>query len=488
MRLFILLVALIFWLGYPNPASAQEPPRVTVSIKPIHSLTTALMKGVAVPALLFDGEQAPYFASLSAEDQQNIAQADLLIWTGPELEPAVASYLKGHGSVPFQLELLASEEIKVLPARYDPASRDPFFWLDVRNAEMLIGMLSQQLIKLDPARADLYEQNRRQLNEKISRLEREMEYAYRDVSWLSGYLYHDTQYYFAQAYGFRSDTILSPSPTQPANLPRLLATLGESSGRGGSCLFTEAGLDQTHLALLAQQPKLRLVELDSLGVTQKAGPELYEKLIRHNFFAIRNCLLSFSSRAAATTKTPNKPDSISPPPTSDKDETEPLSPSEVGGRFLLMDQNGQAVLSEQFAGQFMLVFFGYTNCPDICPNTLYVVSEALALIGTKAKLIQPLFITVDPERDSAEALRGYMEPFHPTLLALTGQPALVKRAVERFKVRYEKVPLPEWGPEHYAVNHTASLFLMGQDGKFITKFAYGITAEILAKRLSEIIP
>ena len=503
MRFFALFCSMFTWMLVINLANAAPPPRVVVGIKPVHSLTAALMAGVGEPLLLVTGKEIAFNHVLSPAQKSAISNSDLLIWTGKELEPSLATHLEHSGSSVPNLKILGNDALKMLPARYNQKQNDPFFWLDVRNAELLVDLIAERLLAIDPGRSGQYEINRRTLNKKIAHLERELEYAYRDVSWLSGYLYHDTQYYFEQSYGFRVDGIIAPTPYGKADIAKLLAIIGDISTRGKACLFYEAGLNSDHLSLLQNRSDIKTVELDSLGINLEPGKDLYEQLIKNNFSSVRNCLLAqgkkkgtlINKTITATTASSISADTSTAPPSSNQREDISEStlgipaPTGIGGRFLLMDQYGRAVLSEQFSGKFMLVFFGYINCPDVCPNTLYVVSEALDQLAEKANMVAPIFITVDPERDTAPLLRDYLRAFRNGIYGLTGAPELVRRAADRFKVRYEKVQDTNAAPgDYYAVNHTASLFLLGQDGQFITKFAYGISAEKLTARLLEIIP
>jgi len=158
----------------------------------------------------------------------------------------------------------------------------------------------------------------------------------------------------------------------------------------------------------------------------------------------------------------------------------------ITARYLLMDANGRAVSNEDFPGSFQLVAFGYTFCPDICPTTLAEISLIMEKLGQEAERLQPLFITVDPERDTAAVLRNYTAFFHPRIMGLTGSPALVRRAADNFKVRYEKAREPGSPPDQYAVDHSAGMYLLGPDGRYIRKFAYATPPGEIAKRIGEI--
>lgn len=150
-------------------------------------------------------------------------------------------------------------------------------------------------------------------------------------------------------------------------------------------------------------------------------------------------------------------------------------------RYLLKGPDGQAVMDSDFKGRFQLIAFGYTFCPDICPTTLVEMAHVLKLLGDEAKKIQPIFVSVDPERDTPEQLKAYTGFFDPRILGLTGSPEVVRRIADFFKVRYEKVLVP--GASHYSVDHSAGMYLLGPDGRFITKLAFGTPVPELVEKL-----
>lgn len=159
--------------------------------------------------------------------------------------------------------------------------------------------------------------------------------------------------------------------------------------------------------------------------------------------------------------------------------------SNINPRYLLQDTNGRSVTNEDFRGRFQLIAFGYTYCPDICPTTLVEMAAILKQLGDQADRLQPIFVTVDPERDSAKVLKTYTEFFDPRILGLTGSPALVRRAADNFKIRYAKVREP--GAENYAVDHSAGMILLGPDGAFIKKFAFATPVDEISVQLRKIL-
>ena len=155
-------------------------------------------------------------------------------------------------------------------------------------------------------------------------------------------------------------------------------------------------------------------------------------------------------------------------------------------RYLLMDTRGNAVTDKDFPGRFQLISFGYTYCPDICPTTLAEVSLIMKRLGEQSERLQPIFITVDPERDTPAKLSQYTTYFHPEIIGLTGSPALIRRAADNFKVRYERHYTPGGDPSSYSIDHSAGMYLLGQDGSFTAKFAYATPISKITARIRTI--
>ena len=149
----------------------------------------------------------------------------------------------------------------------------------------------------------------------------------------------------------------------------------------------------------------------------------------------------------------------------------------IGGPFELVGKDGKTVTDKDFRGRYMLVFFGFTHCPDICPAELQVMSAALDELGDKADKVVPIFITVDPERDTPELVTAYVENFGPNFVGLTGSPEAIA-----YRVTYQKFQ-EEGAGDNYSVDHSALLYLMGPDGTFVTHFPYGTSPEKMAETL-----
>jgi protein SCO1 len=152
----------------------------------------------------------------------------------------------------------------------------------------------------------------------------------------------------------------------------------------------------------------------------------------------------------------------------------------IGGPFKLTDQNGQAVSDQDLLGRPFLVFFGFTHCPDVCPTTLFEVSEILRALGRDADRTRALFITVDPERDTPSVMKDYLSSFDPHLSGLSGDPAAIAAIAKGYRVYYKKVPLDQGG---YTMDHTAIVYLMDKEGRFVSPFSLKRTAEAAAADL-----
>jgi protein SCO1/2 len=143
------------------------------------------------------------------------------------------------------------------------------------------------------------------------------------------------------------------------------------------------------------------------------------------------------------------------------------TPAAIGGPFQLTDQRGATFTEKDLQGRPTLIFFGFTHCPDVCPTSLFEISEVLRAMGKDADRVNALFISVDPERDTAAAMKDYLSSFDPHLRGLTGDPAAVQKVITEYRVYAKKVPLKDGD---YTMDHTALIYLMDRDGKFVAPF------------------
>jgi len=153
----------------------------------------------------------------------------------------------------------------------------------------------------------------------------------------------------------------------------------------------------------------------------------------------------------------------------------------IGGPFAMTDQDGKRVTEKDFLGRYMLVFFGFTYCPDICPTELQVMTAALDRLGGKGERIQPVFVSIDPERDTPENVKAYVANFGPRLVGLTGSAEDVAAMAKAYRVYYQKVKGAS--PADYTMDHSAIIYLMAPDGKFRKHFPYTTDAKALAEGL-----
>jgi protein SCO1 len=156
-----------------------------------------------------------------------------------------------------------------------------------------------------------------------------------------------------------------------------------------------------------------------------------------------------------------------------------------GGPFTLTASDGSTRTDESFRGRWMLVYFGYTNCPNICPMTLSAISQALDKLGPLAAKVQPLYITIDPERDTPEQMGEYTRAFDSRILGLTGTAQAIASVAKEYRVFYQKVPGKT--PDDYSMMHSAYIYVMGLDGRYVTLITQSEDPAAIAQRLRELL-
>ncbi len=156
----------------------------------------------------------------------------------------------------------------------------------------------------------------------------------------------------------------------------------------------------------------------------------------------------------------------------------------IGGPFVMLNQKGETVTEQMLSGHYTLMFFGFTFCPDVCPTELQVMTAALDSLGEKGKMIVPVFVSIDPERDTVDVVKSYVENFGPRLVGLTGTPAQVAGMAKAYRVYYAKQETKEH-PEEYEMDHSSIIYLMGPNGKFLKHFTYSTDVKALAEGLSQ---
>ena len=158
----------------------------------------------------------------------------------------------------------------------------------------------------------------------------------------------------------------------------------------------------------------------------------------------------------------------------------------VGGPFTLVDHTGKTVTDQDFRGRFMLVYFGFTHCPDVCPSGLQVMAAALDKLGAKAEQVTPILMTVDPDRDTPEQLASYVPSFHPRLVGLTGTPEQVAAALKAYRVYAKKVEDPK-SAAGFTFDHTSLIYLMDRNGEYVAHFTHATSVDRIAERLEKVL-
>jgi protein SCO1 len=158
----------------------------------------------------------------------------------------------------------------------------------------------------------------------------------------------------------------------------------------------------------------------------------------------------------------------------------------IGGPFSLVGADGKPVTDRDFRGRYMMIFFGFTHCPDICPAELQVIAQALEQLGDKAKKVVPIFITLDPERDAPEDMANYVKSFGPNFVGLTGSQEAIAAAAKAYRVAYSKVENKDSAGD-YSVDHSALVYLMDPEGQYVTHFSYGLSADQMAEKLEKLL-
>jgi protein SCO1/2 len=162
-----------------------------------------------------------------------------------------------------------------------------------------------------------------------------------------------------------------------------------------------------------------------------------------------------------------------------------LGKARVGGPFTLTDQHGSPRSLADFRGKLVLLYFGYTFCPDVCPTDLLAIGRLIQALGRDGNAVQPVFVTLDPERDTQAVIGNYATAFHPRFVALRGSERETRRIATAYKVYYEKVKPP--GSSTYVIDHTAFIFLLDREGDYVAFFPPGTTVDRMAVMVREVL-
>ena len=163
-----------------------------------------------------------------------------------------------------------------------------------------------------------------------------------------------------------------------------------------------------------------------------------------------------------------------------------MGKAQVGGPFTLTDQSGKTVTDADFRGKYLLVYFGFTNCPDVCPTGLQVIAQVLDQLGPKADRITPVFISLDPERDTPQALAEYVKAFHPKLIGVTGSLDQVADVARAYRVYFKKVK-DDKSTAGYTLDHTSIIYVMDPKGEFVAHFTHATAVDAIVSRLQKML-
>lgn len=158
----------------------------------------------------------------------------------------------------------------------------------------------------------------------------------------------------------------------------------------------------------------------------------------------------------------------------------------ISGQFSLVDHTGKSVTDEDFRGEWLLVFFGYTYCPDVCPTTLATIAAVMDELGQQAENVRPLFVTVDPERDTPEVIADYVSAFHPRLVGLTGSVQQVGSAAKSYRVYFAKAD-QDGNSDDYLMDHSGFIYLINPKGEFEMNFSHRASVEKISKTIRELL-
>ena len=161
----------------------------------------------------------------------------------------------------------------------------------------------------------------------------------------------------------------------------------------------------------------------------------------------------------------------------------PVAGVKIGGVFELTDQNGKIINNKDFDGQYKLIYFGFTYCPAICPTELAKITKVMKAIGDDAEKIQPIFITVDPERDTPKVLKSYLSMFHPKIIGLTGTRAEIDDVLKKYKIYAAKTQEPEM--DEYTMDHSSFIYLISPNGDLMSIYRIPDDADFMTKDIEQ---
>ena len=295
-------VSIVLLGGFLRVAAA-EPPRIVVSIAPLHSLVAAVSAGVTTPTLLVRGAGSPHGHTMRPSDARSLQEADLVIWIGPILEPFLDRALRDPIDRRRVITLLNEDTITVLPARttdhadddhsHDDASgatADPHLWLDPANATAIVALTARTLAKIDPANKSIYRANAARLTQRLVALDAALSQSLAPIAAAPFVVLHDAYQYLEHAYPLHVAGIIAVSPDRKPGARRLRDIQGRIAATGARCVFAEPQFNRDVTTTVVAGTPARVATLDPLGATTPPGPDLYFDMMRQLATALRRCL------------------------------------------------------------------------------------------------------------------------------------------------------------------------------------------------------
>ncbi|MBU0498745.1 MAG: zinc ABC transporter substrate-binding protein [Gammaproteobacteria bacterium] len=278
--------------------AAAAPPRVLVSLKPVHSLVAGVMAGVGWPELLLDGGQSPHHFALRPSDRRKIEAAGLVVWVGEGLETPLAGLMAARGRGRPQLELMEAPGMDLGPAEaadgegrgHRHAKGDPHIWLSLANADLIVRLLVDELGRLDPANGERYRANGERLREDLGRLDRELAVKLTPVRDIPFVVFHDAYGHFERRHGLKGLGALALNPERQPGARRVAELHERIRSAGVRCVFSEPQFPPKLVDVLIEGTDARKGVLDPLGANLPAGPEAYSRLMRGLADAYVGCL------------------------------------------------------------------------------------------------------------------------------------------------------------------------------------------------------
>lgn len=308
MRRLLAIALLLFAAPAFAQAPGAEPPQVVASVKPLHSLTAAVMRGVGTPHLLVQGAASPHAFALKPSDARALARADLIVWVGPELETFLRKPLDALAGKARSLELIRAPGVQTVRMReggaweahdHGPGDHghshahggpDGHIWLDPVNAKAMAAAIAGALVEIDPANAATYRANLADLTARLDALDAELRWTLEPVRTRPFIVFHDAYHYLERRYGLNAAGAITVSPEVRPGAARLSALRARIAELGAVCVFAEPQFEPSLVRTVADGTTARTGVLDPEGAAIPDGPDLYFALLRFNAQALVDCL------------------------------------------------------------------------------------------------------------------------------------------------------------------------------------------------------